>query len=86
MLNNNLHDTNSFVDEAVTGGNPVATTSGTVVAFGIITNGELEIVVTEPVKPGKLLFSGTSTELGRMISTVLGASGELLERAEDETA
>ena len=54
------------------------TTSGIVVALGTITNTELEIVVREPVKPSKLLFSGTSTELGSTISTVLGASVELL--------
>lgn len=50
------------------------------VALGRITNAELEIVVKEPVKPGKLLFSGTSTELGSTISTALGASVELLGR------
>lgn len=62
------------------------TTSGTVVALGTITNGVLEIVVKEPVKPGKFVFSGTSTELGSTISTVLGlgASVELLEKAEVE--
>ena len=41
------------------------------VALGTLTTGVLETVVTEPVKPGKLVFAGTSTELGSTISTVL---------------
>jgi len=84
---NNFQGTNSLTDEAVTGDSPelvdtiaveLTTTSGIVVALETIIKAELEIVVRDPVNPGKLLFSGTSTELGSMISTVLGAA-ELLE-------
>jgi hypothetical protein len=55
-----------------------------VVALGTITKGELEIVVMEAVKPGKLVFSGTSTKLGSTSSTVLGvgASVELLDEGD----
>jgi len=84
---NNFHGTKSFIDEPVTCAGPEAVgttdveppiTSGIVVGLEMITNAELEIVVWEPVKPGKLLV-GTSTELGSTSSNVLG-SVELVER------
>jgi len=54
-----------------------------VVALETITNAELEIVVKEALKPGKLLV-GTSTELGSTSSTVVGPSVEVVDTLDVE--
>ena len=77
-----------MTDRACTGGIAEAiirldvdptTTSKIVVALGMITKAEPEVVVNRPVRPGTWLFFGTSTEPGSTKATVVGAVVELDE-------